>query len=90
MKLRMVALLLGVIAVGAAGCRHHSGTVTCVAQYDQEPSRKGAATAKSPDLSGRARFGVASFYARMFAHRKMANGARMNPQGDNAASKTRS
>jgi rare lipoprotein A len=59
-----------------------------VPQHDQEPSLTAAATAKSPDLSGRTRFGVASFYARMFVHRKMANGARMNPQGDNAASKT--
>jgi rare lipoprotein A len=40
------------------------------------------------DLSGRTRTGVASFYAKMFAGRKMADGTRMDPHGDNAASKT--
>jgi rare lipoprotein A len=40
------------------------------------------------DLSGHKRVGVASFYANEFAGRKMADGTRMDPQGDNAASKT--
>lgn len=40
------------------------------------------------DLSGRERTGIASFYAARFAGRKMADGTRMNPQGDNAASHT--
>jgi len=40
------------------------------------------------DFSGRERTGVASFYARFFAGRAMANGAPMNPHGDNAASRT--
>jgi rare lipoprotein A len=58
-----------------------------------------AARAKSPkrispleklnlDRSGRKRFGKASFYARMFAGRKMADGNRMRPTGNNAASLT--
>ena len=38
--------------------------------------------------SGRKRFGKASFYARMFAGRKMADGNRMRPTGNNAASLT--
>lgn len=41
-----------------------------------------------PDLSARTRVGAASFYAAEFFGRKMANGAPMNPQGDNAASRT--
>jgi rare lipoprotein A len=41
-----------------------------------------------PDISGRERTGVASFYAARFAGRKMADGTRMNPHGDNAASRT--
>jgi rare lipoprotein A len=41
-----------------------------------------------PDLSGRARFGKASFYANIFAGRKMADGTPMRPLADNAASKT--
>ena len=40
------------------------------------------------DRSGRKRFGKASFYARMFAGRKMADGNRMQPTGNNAASLT--
>jgi rare lipoprotein A len=41
-----------------------------------------------PDLSGRKRVGKASFYAKQFAGKPMANGAPMDPQGNNAASRT--
>jgi rare lipoprotein A len=40
------------------------------------------------DHSGRTQVGKASFYARKFAGRKMADGTPMNPNDDNAASKT--
>jgi rare lipoprotein A len=40
------------------------------------------------DTTARKRIGKASFYAPMFAGRKMANGNRMDPHGNNAASKT--
>ena len=40
------------------------------------------------DLSGHTRRGKASFYAQMFVGRKMADGTRMQPQTNNAASKT--
>ena len=40
------------------------------------------------DLSGHKRLGKASFYAEKFAGRKMADGTIMQPQSDNAASKT--
>jgi rare lipoprotein A len=40
------------------------------------------------DFSAHKRMGKASFYAPMFAGRKMANGNRMDPHGNNAASKT--
>jgi rare lipoprotein A len=40
------------------------------------------------DRSGRPRVGKASFYARHFAGRKMADGTPMDPNDDNAASKT--
>jgi peptidoglycan lytic transglycosylase len=40
------------------------------------------------DWSGSPRVGVASFYANRFAGRKMADGTPMDPQGDNAASRT--
>jgi rare lipoprotein A len=45
--------------------------------------------AKAPvDRSGKKRVGKASFYAHMFAGRKMADGTQMDPQHDNAASRT--
>jgi rare lipoprotein A len=40
------------------------------------------------DRSGRKQVGKASYYARKFAGRKMADGTPMKPHGDNAASKT--
>jgi len=40
------------------------------------------------DRSGRKRVGEASFYADMFTGRKMADGSPMNPDANNAASKT--
>jgi rare lipoprotein A len=40
------------------------------------------------DRSGHTRRGKASFYARQFSGRKMADGTVMQPQSDNAASKT--
>jgi rare lipoprotein A len=54
--------------------------------------QRGAATTASrraniPQLPRR-QVGKASFYARKFAGRKMADGTPMRPQGDNAASKT--
>jgi rare lipoprotein A len=41
-----------------------------------------------PDFSAKKRMGKASFYANEFSGRKMADGAVMDPHGDNAASKT--
>jgi rare lipoprotein A len=40
------------------------------------------------DRSGRTRVGKASFYAKMFSGRTMADGTRMEPTGNNAASRT--
>ena len=42
----------------------------------------------APDLSARKRVGKASFYAKQFFGKPMANGAPMDPQGNNAASRT--
>jgi rare lipoprotein A (peptidoglycan hydrolase) len=41
-----------------------------------------------PDTSGHRRVGKASVYAKRFAGHKMADGSSMQPQADNAASKT--
>jgi len=59
------------------------------------PSRAGqsdaSAAVKAPhrvDRSGKAKKGRASYYARRFAGRRMANGERMDPRSNAAASKT--
>jgi rare lipoprotein A len=41
-----------------------------------------------PDTSARKRVGKASFYAKQFSGKPMADGVPMDPQGDNAASRT--
>jgi rare lipoprotein A len=53
-----------------------------------EPALAAPAHHHKIDHSGRKQVGKASFYARKFAHRKMADGTRMNPRADIAASKT--
>jgi rare lipoprotein A len=52
------------------------------------PQRLSAAVKAPVDRSGKKRVGKASFYAHMFAGRKMADGKQMDPQLDNAASRT--
>ena len=59
-------------------------------QSPTRPQRARLSPASKPELdrSGRRRIGKASFYARMFAGRKMADGSPMEPTGNNAASRT--
>ncbi len=53
------------------------------------PPQRISPEVKAPiDRSGKKRVGKASFYAHMFAGRKMADGKKMDPQHDNAASRT--
>lgn len=63
---------------------------------DPKPRQLPAAAKQKPvtakkgklDRSGRKQVGKASYYARKFAGRKMADGTPMQPNGNNAASKT--
>jgi rare lipoprotein A len=55
---------------------------------DTKPRRLSPEARPRLDRTGRTRFGQASFYAPMFAGRKMADGTRMRPGGNNAASRT--
>ena len=58
-------------------------------QSDKTPDAKTSDAKKPPlDRSGGKRFGKASFYANFFAGRKMADGNIMDPQTNNAASRT--
>jgi rare lipoprotein A len=52
------------------------------------PGVQRVAGAERPDLSARKRLGMASYYARQFFGKRMADGALMNPRGSNAASRT--
>jgi rare lipoprotein A len=82
-------LLLSVVVIGATGCKPYADPEANAVPAVEEPSQSATASAKpQPDLSGRTRFGIASFYAKMFAGRKMADGTKMDPDGDNAASRT--
>jgi len=82
-------LLAAAIAAGGLG-----GASPAAAQRPEPPSRQDAATREVPvarpvlDRSGRKRVGTASVYAHRFVGRKMADGGRMQADGDNAASKT--
>ncbi len=84
-----VVALLGVVGVAACTPRFEECIAEDTAQQNA-PSRPGTAMALDtrPDLSGCKRTGIASFYANRFTGRKMADGTRMNPNADNAASRT--
>jgi rare lipoprotein A len=81
-------LLLGVAGVPACS----SPATECAAADPVEQKAQlapGAATQDlRPDLSGCERTGIASIYADEFAGRKMADGTRMDPNADNAASRS--
>jgi rare lipoprotein A len=72
-------LIAGAGRVGAA-----DGDPAAVPSARQNP----AVTKPPLDRSGRKRVGNASFYAKRFAGKKMADGTLMQPHGSNAASKT--
>jgi rare lipoprotein A len=78
------ALLLG--ATAAAGGPPDS--TAGAPQSTASPQREATTPRAPPDLSARARAGKASFYARKFTGRTMADGNRMDPAAANAASKT--
>ena len=87
--------LILLLAGACAGATQAGGTQGNPAAKAAAASRSASAPARStasghhaPDLSGRRRIGTASFYAGKFTGRRMADGARMDPADDNAASKT--
>jgi rare lipoprotein A len=82
-KLAKTALCLAAalaLTVGVAPAAHADDSAP-----KQTPT---AAPAPPPDLSARKRVGKASFYAKQFFGKTMANGEAMDPHGDNAASRT--
>jgi rare lipoprotein A len=91
--------LVGVIVIGAGSIdrstaasapRSHarSPEASCLSYHQMKPGRLSPEARPQLDRSGRKRFGKASIYAPMFAGRKMADGTRMRPTSNNAASRT--
>ena len=59
-----------------------------LSHHQTRPGRLSPEARPQLDRTGRKRFGKASIYAPMFAGRKMADGTRMRPASNNAASRT--
>jgi len=84
---RVGAVIRVVVAAGTLGA---AGAALALPppQDASAAARDKPAAGSNLDRSGRKRVGTASVYAHRFAGRKMADGARMDPHDDNAASKT--
>jgi rare lipoprotein A len=80
----------GVSIAAAASIQAGSNPARQSAAQGDTPHASQAARHSRPklDVSGRTRIGKASFYSAKFNGRKMADGSRMDPQADSAASKT--
>lgn len=82
-------LMIWVVGTCAAELSPNARAAKSTAAQDAASSRQDSSPAKvKPDLSGHKRVGKASFYAKKFAGKKMADGTKMDPHDDNAASKT--
>jgi rare lipoprotein A len=78
-------------SVGAGADESNStapSTAPSTARHPAAPVHEPVVAHPSLDRSGDKRRGKASFYARMFSGRKMADGTPMQAQSNNAASKT--
>ena len=86
----MLALVACALAAASVRARAAADAAPQPTYRPTAPQARQAAQSAKPklDRSGRTRVGKASFYAGKFSGRKMADGTRMDPQGDNAASKT--
>jgi rare lipoprotein A len=82
--------LLAWYVLATMGAFHFEARSQAVAEPEKATPSNRETPQRNPELdrSGHKRVGDASFYANEFAGRRMADGALMNPQGDNAASKT--
>jgi len=81
--------VIGLVPLGAAAADIPSEDAPQPRPAQRTSPERISPTVKQPiDRSGRKRVGKASFYANMFAGRKMADGTRMEPTSSNAASRT--
>ena len=86
--LMLASACAGATEAGTAAARDPGTKAAAASRSASAPVRSPTSAHHAPDLSGRRRIGTASFYAGKFAGRRMADGARMDPADDNAASKT--
>jgi rare lipoprotein A len=84
----VLALGLTAAPIWPANAAPEQGAAPEQSAASPRPARLSPATKPELDRSGRRRIGKASFYAAMFAGRKMADGSPMEPTGNNAASRT--
>jgi rare lipoprotein A len=84
---RLSAFVLLCLCSLASAEPRPAGAATPAAAAASGPSAS-KPVARKLDRSGRPRVGKASYYARSFAGKRMADGTRMDPRDDNAASKT--
>jgi rare lipoprotein A len=93
----VAAMLAALLQTTALGSLVHAATVhtatpeptPALGQSEAAASQRISPMQKPAlDRSGRKRVGKASFYAHMFEGRKMADGKRMDPKRNNAASRT--
>jgi rare lipoprotein A len=83
------SVVYGLIALGAFLTLHKPAAKADPPLINAtRPAVTAGSATPQPDFSGATRFGKASFYANFFGGRKMANGARMDLNGSNAASRT--
>jgi peptidoglycan lytic transglycosylase len=82
--------LAGIFMACSMGARadESNSTAPLAAPHSASPVHEPVVANPPLDLSGHKRRGKASFYAPMFSGRKMADGTAMQPQSNNAASKT--
>lgn len=86
MKCLTEATQLGLVVACAVALAAVPGAASAARRYRHAPERISGPA--KPDLSARKRIGKASYYARQFFGKPMADGSRMNPRSNNAASRT--
>ncbi len=79
---------VAVFAVACAQARPNAAPPPTASPVAQQAVQPASHPKPRLDLSGRTRTGKASFYGGKFSGRRMADGTRMDPHDDSAASKT--
>ena len=79
---------IGTVSMDSAAAAPAPSEANRASHHQTRPGRLSPEGRPQLDRTGHKRFGKASIYAPMFAGRKMADGTRMRPTSNNAASRT--